>query len=72
MQFQVKDGKIEDVIAFSDAMKPEPIRQLSGYLKGVRYRKESICAELALYWSEDKSEEAMVKDVIEWIQSSEL
>ena len=63
LQFQVKDGKIEDVIAFSDAMKPEPIRQLSGYLKGVRYRKESICAELALYWSEDKSEEAMVKDV---------
>ena len=72
LQFQVKDGKIEDVIAFSDAMKPEPIRQLSGYLKGVRYRKESICAELALYWSEDKSEEAMVKDVIDWIQSSEL
>lgn len=72
LQFCIKDGRIGDVAAFSDAMKPEMIGQIPKYLKGIRYRKESICAELKLFWSEDQSEEAMMKDIIAWIETLDL
>ena len=44
----------------------------SEYLKGLKYRKESICTELGLFWSDDPQEEEMMKDIIEWIQGEEL
>lgn len=72
LQFKVKNGKIEDMAAFSDAMKPELIREIPRYLKGIRYRKESICTELELYWSEDQNEEAMMQDIISWIKLVDL
>lgn len=38
----------------------------------LKYRKESICTELGLFWSDDPQEEGMMKDIIEWIRSEEL
>lgn len=72
LQFQVKNGKIEDMAAFSDAMKPEVIREIPNYLRGIRYKKQSICAELGLYWSADQSENAMMKEITSWLKAVDL
>ena len=72
LQFAVESGKIKDAIAWSDALNPDFIHTLPKYLKGLKYRKESICTELGLFWSDDPQEEGMMKDIIEWIRSEEL
>ena len=72
LQFAVESGKIKDAIAWSDALNPDFIHTLPKYLKGLKYRKESICTELGLFWSDDPQEEEMMKDIIEWIQGEEL
>lgn len=72
LQFAVESGKIKDAIAWSDALNPDFIHTLSKYLKGLKYRKESICTELGLFWSDDPQEEEMMKDIIEWIRGEEL
>ena len=48
------------------------IEKLPKYLKGIRYHKKNICSELRLYWAEDKQEEEMITDIIEWIKEEEL
>ena len=72
LQFAVESGKIKDAIAWSDALNPDFIHTLPKYLKGLKYRKESICTELGLFWSDDPQEEEMMKDIIEWIRGEEL
>ena len=72
IQFQVDKGKIADVNVYSDSLKPMMIEKLPKYLKGIRYHKKNICSELRLYWAEDKQEEAMIADIIEWIKEEEL
>lgn len=72
LQFAVKNGKIEDVNAFSDAMLQSPICEIPGYLKKIRYKKQSICAELGLYWSADENEKKMVEDIAEWIKTIDI
>ena len=72
LQFAVESGKIKDAIAWSDALNPNFIHTLPKYLKGLKYRKESICTELGLFWSDDPQEEEMMKDIIEWIRGEEL
>lgn len=69
LQFAVKNGRIEEVNAFSDAMLQNPVCELPRYLRGIRYKKQSICAELGLYWSADESEKKMVEDMIGWIKT---
>lgn len=69
LQFQVKNGKIQDVAAFSDAMKPEPVQALPDYLRGIRYQKSTVCTELGLYWPEDEAEAGMMKDIITWLDT---
>ena len=71
-QFQVDKGKIADVNVYSDSLKPMMIEKLPKYLKGIRYHKKNICSELRLYWAEDKQEEEMIADIIEWISEEEL
>ena len=53
-------------------LKPMTIEKLPKYLKGIRYHKKNICSELRLYWAEDKQEEEMIADIIEWIKEEEL
>ena len=48
------------------------IDEISRYLKNVRYDKKAICAELGLYWSCNKEEDQMMKDIIAWIESIDL
>jgi len=72
IQFQVDKGKIADVNVYSDSLKPMMIEKLPKYLKGIRYHKKNICSELRLYWAEDKQEEEMIADIIEWIKEEEL
>ena len=72
IQFQVDKGKISDVNVYSDSLKPMTIEKLPKYLKGIRYHKKNICSELRLYWAEDKQEEEMITDIIEWIKEEEL
>ncbi|MGN1377124.1 MAG: lipoate--protein ligase [Dorea sp.] len=72
LQMQVRNGRIEDVNVYSDSMKPAFIEEVSRYLKSVRYDKKAICAELSLYWSRDKEEDQMMKDIIAWIESIDL
>lgn len=72
LQLQVRNGRIEDVNVYSDSMKPAFIEEVSRYLKSVRYDKKAICAELSLYWSKDKEEDQMMKDIIAWIESIDL
>ena len=69
---QVRNGRIKDVNVYSDSMKPAFIEEVSRYLKSVRYDKKAICAELSLYWSKDKEEDQMMKDIIAWIESIDL
>lgn len=69
IQMKVKDGKIEEAAVFSDSMKPDLMLELPRYLKGCHYDKKSICIELGLYWSADPEEDAMMKDMIAWIES---
>ncbi|MGN1165012.1 MAG: lipoate--protein ligase [Lachnospiraceae bacterium] len=72
LQFKVKNGKIEDMNVFSDSMKPGLMQQIKEYLKNIRYDKRAICTELGLYWSADKEEDQMMKDIIAWIESADL
>lgn len=72
LQFAVKNGKIEEVNAFSDAMLQSPICEIPRYLKKIRYKKQSICAELGLYWSADENEKKMVEDIAEWIKTIDI
>lgn len=69
IQMKVSGGRIEEAAVYSDSMKPDLMLALPRYLKGCRYDKKSVCIELGLYWSADPDEDAMMKDVITWIES---
>lgn len=72
LQFKVADGRVADVEVYSDALKLEAIEALPQYLKNIRYNKNSICTELKLFWSEDKQESAIMKDIIGWLWDVDL
>ena len=72
LQFQVEAGKIKDVEVYSDALNIELAEAIPKFLKGIKYRKETMCVQLGLFWSKDKTIENMMNDVIAWIQESEL
>ncbi|MBU3876151.1 lipoate--protein ligase [Faecalicatena sp. AGMB00832] len=72
IQLKVADGRIEDVAVYSDSLVPGFIENIPKYLKKVRYNKNSICAELGLYWSRNQQEEEMIKDIIAWIKTVDL
>ena len=57
---------------YSDAMKQDLMPEIKRYLKNIRYDKNAICTELGLFWSEDKEQEQMMSDIIEWIWSIDL
>lgn len=72
LQVKVKDGRIEETNVYSDTMKPDLVFAMEKYLRNVRYNKNAICAELWLYWSEDREEDRMMKEIIEWIKTVDL
>lgn len=72
LQIKVKNGRIEDMNVYSDAMKQDLMPEIKRYLKNIRYDKNAICTELGLFWSEDKEQEQMMSDIIEWIRSIDL
>ncbi len=72
LQFEVKNGRIEDVNIFSDSMKPEFVFQIRKYLKGIPCSRRAICAELSLYWSADREEEQMMDEIRAWMETVDL
>ena len=72
LQMKVKDGRIKEANVYSDAMKPDLILAVKKYLRNIRYERNAICAELGLYWSEDREEEQMMKEIIAWIRIVDL
>lgn len=72
MQFQVEAGKIKDVEVYSDALNIELAEAIPKFLKGIKYRKETMCVQLGLFWSKDENVENMMNDVIAWIQETDL
>lgn len=72
MQFQVDAGKIKDVEVYSDALNIELAKAIPKFLKGIKYRKETMCVQLGLFWSKDENVENMMNDVIAWIQETDL
>ena len=72
LQMKVKNGRIEDMNVYSDAMKQDLMPEIKRYLKNIRYDKNAICTELGLFWSKDKEQEQMMGDIIEWIRSIDL
>jgi lipoate-protein ligase A len=72
LQFQIKNGVIEDVAAFSDAMDPEPIQQIPELLRGLRYEKETMCEALERYRTETMQKARMWKDICAWLKTVDL
>lgn len=72
IQLQVEKGKIIDAQVYSDALKPGLIEELPQYLKGVRCRRDAVCAQLWLYWSPDPEETAMMQDITDWLKTTEI
>ncbi len=72
LQFQVEGGRIEEVQAYSDALRPEIIQALPTYLEHVRYNNHAICERLSLYRSSDQESEAMMEDIRRWLGTAEL
>lgn len=71
LDMYVQGGKIDDIIVYTDALKPAIAEEIPKYLKGIKYKKEDICTELGLYWSEDDGETQMMKDIISWLKTVE-
>ena len=67
----VQEGRIADIIVYTDALKPAIAEEIPKYLKGIKYKKDNICTELGLYWSEDDGENQMMKDIIAWLKTVE-
>ena len=67
----VQEGRIADLIVYTDALKPAIAEEIPKYLKGIKYKKDNICTELGLYWSEDDGENQMMKDIIAWLKTVE-
>ena len=72
LQLQVEGGQIEEVQAYSDALRPEIIQALPTYLEHVRYNNHAICERLSLYRSSDQESEAMMEDIRRWLGTAEL
>ena len=68
----VEAGKIKDVEVYSDALNIELAEAIPKFLKGIKYRKETMCVQLGLFWSKDENVENMMNDVIAWIQETDL
>lgn len=69
LNFYVQEGRVEDIIVYTDALKPAIADEIPKYLKGLKYKKDVICTELGLFWSEEEVENKMMKDIIEWLKS---
>ncbi|SHJ84756.1 lipoate--protein ligase [Hespellia stercorisuis] len=72
MQLQIDQGKIKDVMIFSDSMKPDMIESIPKYLKNHTYENHVLTSELSLYWTMDPQEEAMIEDIRSWLGAAEL
>lgn len=57
---------------YSDALNIELVEAIPKFLKGIKYRKETMCVQLGLFWSKDKNVEYMMNDVTAWIRESDL
>lgn len=69
MQFHVRNGIIEEVAVYSDALKTEIISGLPGYLKGIRYTRDAVCENLGRYETSDPGESEILEEILDWIRS---
>ena len=53
-------------------VKEPTVEETVTILKGIKYRKETMCVQLGLFWSKDENVENMMNDVIAWIQETDL
>lgn len=72
LRLRVEGGRIEEAQAYSDALRPEIIQEISRRLKNVRYNNCDIRAGLDLYRPSDQEGKAMMEDVRGWLGAVEL
>ncbi len=72
LQLTVKNGKIDEVVFFSDAINTNVIETLPEYLKDIRYDKQEIREAIARYQPADDVEKNMIKDIDDWFGWVEL
>ncbi len=69
IDFQVQDGRIQDLAAYTDALYPGAVNELPSYLRGLRYNSRTICAKLSMYDSPEADNNRMVADIIAWMKA---
>ena len=79
--FSLKDGHIEDVSIFSDAMDVAIIRELKSSLKGLPFKKNVLINKidslknkenLFQYKGNDKDRDAIIRDIKDWLKDKEI
>lgn len=72
IQFQVENGKITDVVFYSDSLKPEVIQNLPGKLRGIRYNNQAMGDRVGELHSEERQKEEMFRDIETWLRRVSL
>ena len=72
LQFQVRNGRVQDVNIFSDSLKSELIKRIGEYLKGIPYSKNKICDVLRGYLPVEEEEQKIINEIISWLEQIEL
>ncbi|MCI9216343.1 MAG: lipoate--protein ligase [Dorea sp.] len=72
LQFQVRNGRVQDVNIFSDSLKSELIKRIGEHLKGIPYSKNKICDELRGYLPVEEEEQKIINEIISWLEQIEL
>ena len=69
---EVKDGKVADAAAYSDALKPDIILELPDCLRQARCSKKELCTKLETLHPDTTDEQEMLQEIREWLWSVEL
>lgn len=72
IQLEVKDGKVADAAAYSDALKPDIILELPDCLRQARCSKKELCTKLETLHPDTTDEQEMLQEIREWLWSVEL
>ena len=72
IQLEVKDGKVADAAAYSDALQPDIILELPDGLRQARCSKKELCAKLETLHPDTTDEQKMLQEIREWLWSVEL
>ncbi len=69
IDFQVQEGRIKDLAAYTDALYPGVIDALPSYLKGLRYSGQAICAKLRTHLSPEEPDGKRMADILTWLKT---